>query len=145
MEIKRKIPAVEGFFTWPSAQPALIASRCRSCGSYSFPAYSTCINPGCTEKQVEQITLSRKGKLWTYTVHYYQPPQPFQAPEPFKPFGIGAVELPEGIKVLGMLTTIDPQFLKIGAEMELVIEKMNNDAEGVEYLTWKFAPVEGGA
>lgn len=142
MDLIRQIPAVEGFFTWPSEQPALIASHCVSCGSYSFPAFSTCINPHCLDKKVEQVTLSRKGKLWTYTIHHYQPPPPFISPEPFKPYGIGVVELPEGIKVLGMLTTIDPDALQVGADIELVVEALNTDAEGTAYLTWKFAPVK---
>lgn len=145
MDSKKQIPAVEGFFTWPSEQPTLIASHCVSCGNYSFPAFSTCINPACKDKRVEQVHLSRRGKLWTYTIHYYEPPPPFMSPQPFTPFGIGVVELPEGIKVLGMLTTIDPHVLQIGTEMELVVEPMNTDAEGNEYLTWKFAPIKGGA
>jgi uncharacterized OB-fold protein len=136
----KRIPAVEGLFTWPSEAPALIASHCLGCGTHAFPYYSTCINPACRDKRVEKTTLSRKGTLWTYTVHHYRPPPPFVAPEPFVPFAIGVVELPEGLKVVGMLTTTDPASLRIGAPMELVIDTLNVDAAGNELLTWKFAP-----
>ena len=58
-----------------------------------------------------------------------------------QPFGIGIIELPEGIKVLSMLTTSDPNALKIGMNMELLIEKMYEDEDGNERLTWKFRPI----
>ncbi len=140
MQEKKRIPAVEGLFTWPSDDPALIASRCQGCGTYAFPCYSTCINPACRDRRVEKVTLSRKGTLWTYTIHHYKPPAPFVASEPYTPFAIGVVELAEGLKVLGMLTVSDPESLRIGAAMELVIDKLNADEAGNELLTWKFAP-----
>jgi uncharacterized OB-fold protein len=142
MGTPKRIPAVEGFFTWPSERPALLASRCLSCGHTSFPAYSTCINPRCKDKRVEKVTLSSTGTLWSYTVHHYKPPPPFVAPEPFVPYGVGVVELPEGLKVVGLLTTTDPKQLQVGAPMQLVIETMNTDAQGTELLTWKFAPAK---
>ena len=137
----KKMPAVKGLFTWPSEEPRLIGSHCRSCNSYSFPKRSLCPNPNCRNKQVEEVLLNPKGKLWSYTVHYYQPPPPFKFNEPFKPFGIGVVELPEGIKILGMLTSSDLNSLKIGMNVELVVEKIYEDKEGNESVTWKFKPV----
>ncbi len=83
--------------------------------------------------------MSRRGKLWSYTVQYYPPP-PFRAPEPFVPFGIGLIELPEKIRVLGMLTESDPDKLKIGMEVELVLDKLYED-NGKEVITWKFRPI----
>jgi uncharacterized protein len=140
---KKEKPALEGLFSWPSETPALIGSRCRSCKTYVFPKSSTCSNPNCEEKQPEEVSLSTKGKLWSYTVHYYEPPPPFKYKEPFEPFGIGVIELPEGIKILSMLTTSDPKALKIGMDMELLIDKMYEDEEGNECLTWKFKPIRG--
>jgi len=139
--VRKQMPALEGLFTWPSDRPSLIGSRCKSCGTYCFPKNSMCPNPDCKNKEMEQMLLSRKGKLWSYTVHYYQPPPPFRASDPFMPFGVGVIELPEGLKVLSMLTTSDPNLLKIGMEMELLIDKMFEDKEGNEFLTWKFRPL----
>ena len=85
--------------------------------------------------------MSSRGKLWSYTVHHYEPPPPFKYEDPFEPFGAGIIELPEGIKVLSMLSTADISSLKIGMEMELLIDKMYEDEEGTEFLTWKFRPV----
>lgn len=58
--------------------------------------------------------------------------------DPFKPFGIGLVELPEGINVLGMLTTTEN--LKIGLEVELLVEGLYRDGDN-EVMTWKFRPL----
>jgi len=138
---EKKKPALEGFFTWPSDHPSLIASRCKSCATYSFPKKSMCPNPTCKDKEMEEVLLSRRGKLWSFTVHYYQVPPPFKGPDPFVPFGIGVIELPEGLKVLSMLTTSDPTALKIGMEMELLIDRIYEDQRGTEYLTWKFTPL----
>jgi len=36
-QVKERVPAIEGWFS-TGDEPALIGSRCRSCGNYSFPA-----------------------------------------------------------------------------------------------------------
>jgi uncharacterized OB-fold protein len=100
---KRQVSAVEGLFTWPADDPRLVASRCNSCGSIRFPSYETCHNPGCERTDVKEILLSRKGRIYSYTVQVYPPPAPFHTPNPFKPFGIALVELPEGLRVVGMI------------------------------------------
>ena len=113
-KISRKIPVVGGLFTWPAEQPQLIGTKCLSCGSYFFHKKMSCNNPACREKKVEEARLSPKGKLYSYTIQYYPPPSPFKYQEPFKPYGIGLVELSEGIMVTGMLTTGDRTSSKSG-------------------------------
>ncbi len=134
----KSIPVVEGLFNWPSDEPQIIGTRCQSCGSYYFPVKITCNNPDCKEKKVENISLSRHGKLYSYTVQYYPPPPPFHYDEPFKPYGIGIIELPEGLRVAGILTMADLDELKIGMDAEIVVEKLYEDNEGNEVVTYKF-------
>ncbi len=57
------------------------------------------------------------------------------------PFGVGYVELPEGIRVEARLTENDPDELRIGMEMELVVEKFIDDEDGNELMTFAFRPV----
>ena len=45
------------------------------------------------------------------------------------------------MRVEGRLTENDPEKLSIGMEMELVIEKFADDAEGNELVTFAFQPV----
>ncbi len=140
-QLKQQIPALEGFFTWPSDEPALIGSRCNSCGQYFFPKFVIQHNPACEDRQqVEEVKLSRKGTLWSYTIVHYEPPLPFRCIKPFKPYGLGVIELPEGIRLIGQLTGCDLDKLRSGIDVDLVIEKQYED-EGNEYMTWKFRPV----
>ena len=140
----QQVPIREGLFSWPSEQPQLIASRCVACGEVTFPQQDSC--PSCTERGAEEILLSRRGTLWTWTVQHFPPPAPpyigSADRESFVPFGVGYVELPEGIRVEGRLTVNDPAKLEIGMEMELVLEKFIDDEEGNELVTFAFQPVE---
>ena len=140
MTNSEKIPVIDGLFTLDEKEPRLIASKCKSCGTYYFPETVSCCNPECDNKEVERAHLSKRGKLWSYTVQYYPPPPPFKAPESFIPYGIGVVELAENIRVAGILTESDPEKLKVGMDVELILEQMYEE-EGKEFMTWKFRPV----
>ena len=135
---KRQYPIEEGLFTWPSDEPCLIGGRCKSCGTYFFPKFCTLHKPGCQQREVEEVLLSRRGKLESYTVQYYPPPPPFVSPEPFEPYAIGLVALPEGIEIPGMLTGVKIEDIKLHMDVELVVEKAWEDKEGNEALTWKW-------
>ena len=94
MTEKTKAPAVEGLFTMDPRDPRLLGTQCRACGTYFFPAERTfCRNPSCDRADLEEVPLSSKGKVWSYTSASYKPPPPFVAKEPFEPFAIAAVEL----------------------------------------------------
>jgi len=58
------------------------------------------------------------------------------------PFGMGVVELPEGVRVITRLTESDPGALEAGLAMELRIVPLHRDAEGQDVVTYAFAPVE---
>jgi len=137
---KKQIPIVEGVFTWPSDDPSLIGSRCEACGEHFFPKVKLCQNPDCSNKSdVKEVLLSKSGKLWSYTLQHYAPPPPYRGPVPLI---IGLMELPENLKVMGQLTGCREEDLKIGMDMELVIEKLFEDEEGKEVVTWKFRPAQ---
>jgi uncharacterized OB-fold protein len=135
-----EIPLAAGLYTWPSASPQLIGSRCTRCREVAFPAQASC--PACTSEQVEEILLSRRGELWTWTIQRFPPPPPWIGdPATFAPYGVGYVELPEGIRVEARLTTADPDELRIGRAMELVIDKFAENDAGQALMTFAFAPV----
>jgi uncharacterized OB-fold protein len=110
----------------------------------SFPSQASC--PACTGRSVEEIRLSRRGKLWTWTIQRFPPTvPPYAGPadrESFVPFGVGYVELPEGIRVEARLTEHDPEKLAIGMDMELVLERFGSDAQGNDVVTFAFRPLE---
>lgn len=136
-----RVPIADGLFTFPSPAPQLIASRCSACGELAFPSQQSCA--ACAGDRTEEILLSRRGVLWTWTVQRFPPPAPpfAGAGEGFVPFGVGYVELPEGIRVEARLTENDPRHLAIGMPMELVLEPFDTDAAGNERLTFAFRPL----
>ena len=141
---KKRVPCLEGLFTMPPEEPRLLANKCKSCGDIFFPKVESCRNPYCKKTEpLEDISLSRRAKLYSYTVNYYAPPPPFHAPDPFVPFATGAVDLPEGIRIPGQIAAgYDEHNLKIGMEMELILDKLYDDEEtGNEVMCWKWKPV----
>lgn len=139
--MNKQIPIKEGLFTWPSPAPQLIGGKCTACGAVHFPRQNNC--QACAGREVEALPLSRRGKLWTWTIQNFVPPvPPYTGPvEGFKPFGVGYIELPDGVVVEGRLTERDAGKLKIGMEMELVLETFRTDAQGNDILSYAFAPV----
>jgi hypothetical protein len=142
------VPAVEGWFTTDPDRPALIGTRCTTCGTYSFPRETSfCKNPACTGREFDEVELSRRGVIWSYTNACYQPPPPYvPTTDPFEPFAIAAVELAEEkMVVLGQLVPgVDIGDLSVGTEVELVLDTLFEDDEH-EYLVWKWRPVSEGA
>jgi uncharacterized OB-fold protein len=141
----KRVPVVEGVFAETADGPRLLGSRCIACRTVYFPRSPVCRNPACKEKAVEDYNLSPRGKLWTYTVQYYKPPAPARFDDPFAPYGVGFIDLPEGIRVLSMMSTPDPESLRIGMDVELVLEALYHADDGSEVITWKFRPVAEGA
>ena len=135
-------PAIEGWFT-TGPEPALVGSRCTTCGSTFFPRTAGfCRNPACAGEEFEDAVLSRRGRVWSYTDAQYQPPAPYiAASEPYEPFALAAVELPEGIVVLGQVATgYGVADLQVGREVELVVEPLYTDDTGPRTI-WRWRPV----
>ncbi len=142
MGASRRVPVVDGLFTETGEGPRLQGSKCPACGAHYFPRTGACNNPDCTGGATEEVALSPGGKLWSYTIQYYPPPPPFRFEQPFTPYAIGLVELPEGLRVLGMVSTDNPEGLRVGLDVELVLEKLYCNEDGDEMMTWKFRLVE---
>lgn len=93
----------------------LLGSRCSNCGETTLGKNSVC--PNCGRDTVSELPLSAQGTLWTYTVVRHKPPGNYQGPDPFVPFGLGLVELPEGLRVMSPIEC-DLDRLKIGLKLE---------------------------
>ena len=117
--------------------PHLIGGRCAACSTVTFPRSEAC--PRCAGEDIAEEPLGRRGTLWTWTVQGFPPKSPPYAgatgPD-FEPFAVGYVELPGQVKVEARLTSTAPEALRIGAELELVLLPLADDA-----VTFAFAPV----
>jgi len=136
-----QVPVAEGIFTFPSDEPQLIGSRCIACGIVTFPVQDAC--PRCASTDMAEHLLARRGRLWAWTTQEFPPPAPPYAGasgKAFVPFAVGYVELGD-VKVETRLTTSDPETLRHGMEMELVLEPFRIDDEGNEVMTFAFGPL----
>jgi hypothetical protein len=141
----KQIPGVNGLFVGPAHEAHLVVSKCKTCGTVSFPKSLVCRNPRCGKKMdVEESLLSRRGELISFTVVHYPPLPPYVAPDPFVPFPIGEVKFSEGIAVIGQMVECANEDLKIGMEVEVVLGKLFEDAKGNDVMGWKFRPVSKG-
>ena len=99
--------------------PQLRGSRCEHCETVAFPASVTCQR--CGGSETTEIDLSTTGTVWTATIQRFPPKSPPYVPPAggFRPYAVGYVELPEGVKVEALLDGTSPTDL-IGREVVLV-------------------------
>ncbi|WP_225821840.1 Zn-ribbon domain-containing OB-fold protein [Streptomyces naphthomycinicus] len=139
-------PAVTGWFTGEGDGFRLLGTRCTACTSVFFPREDTrCRNPHCAGGPLEEVPLSRRGRIWSYTDSRYRPPSPYVSNQelPWEPYALIAVELAaERIVVLGQavpgVTVAD---LTVGMEVEIVPGVLHED-EGTEttWTIWHWRP-----
>ena len=133
---RKQISINEKLFKLPSPgeEPHLAGVKCRNCGEFFFPKRTRCIN--CFAEEMDEVALSKKGKIYAYTIVHNATPG-YTGP---LPYGVGAIELPEGIVILSPLTQCDFDKLEVGTAVELVIEKLYEDENGNDVMSYKFRP-----
>jgi len=116
-----------------SEKPHLIGSKCKFCGEYFFPKRVIC--PNCLKDETpEEVILSNKGKLYTYCI-VKAAPLGFSAP-----YAVGYVDLPEGLRIFSPIAEGDRGKLKLGLELELIVDKIREDETGQAVYGYKFKP-----
>ena len=116
--------------------PALLGSRCPQCGEHFYPPRYVCLN--CFHEGLEEVALSTHGELYTFTIARAALPGTLMTP----PYVIAQVRLPDGVSVATGLTDVDPETVRIGMPLELVVEKALVDSEGNDLMTFKFRPAK---
>jgi uncharacterized OB-fold protein len=106
-----------------------IGGRCKVCGYVSTLPLRVC--PECRKKgQFENIELSKKGTIFTFTQEWYYP-----SPEP--PTTLAVVDLDSGGRVYCQLTDCsDPSQVKIGMPVEMTLRKYH-EAINLPHYYWK--------
>jgi uncharacterized OB-fold protein len=114
--------------------PSLAGSRCPGCGAHFFPARHVC--SGCLTEDLDLVPLSRTGTIYTFTVVRQSTPD-FTAP-----YLLGYVDLPEGVRVLGLLVGLGEGKATIGMTVTLATQPKGTDADGCEIVGYCFRPAE---
>ena len=125
------------------AGPRLLGSRCSGCDSVYFPRAATCRNPECAGGVLEATALPPRGTLYSYTIQHYQPPPLFRMDD-WRPYAIGLVEFDGGVRVMGMLSRVALDEIRIGDAYVLDGATLFVDEAGCEVRTHVFAPQAQG-
>lgn len=129
---RQKTPLRQELFTQDAEGAALLASRCNICDQVFFPKRQRCLD--CPNQDMEPMLLRGTCNLYTFTIVY----MPTEHYDP--PYAIGWVEFPEGVRVFGQIKDWERQPLKIGMNMELVIDTLWEE-EDKEIIGYKFRPL----
>lgn len=112
----------------------LVGGRCPKCGALTFPRRLLC--PQCHAATPEAVSLSRRGKLFRFTISR------MPLPNLPAPYALGTVELPEGVKVFARFKGWTEGGLRAGMEMEFEEAVLKRDSEGREVVGYVFRPVK---
>jgi len=133
--VAEKVWIREGIVIEGPEGETLAGSQCKACGQIFFPkAEQVCLN--CLEGPLEDLPLSRKGKLCSYTV-VHMPASGFQPP-----YAVGFVDLPEGVRVFTPLEMEEGKAFKEGMEMEVRVGTLWEEGDK-EVMGFKFAAAGG--
>ena len=135
------VPVIEGLFRDTAEGPRLLGSRCAGCGVPYFPTTAICHNPDCDDSKIEDATFGPHGTIWSLAMQDYPPPPPAKYDEPYTPYTMGVVDLTDGLRVIGRISTDDPKSVEIGQKVELILDPICHTEDGNAVITWKFRPV----
>lgn len=140
-DTKKTIPLKEGLWAETGThdgQPHLLGHRCLNCGEVFFPRKENGICTNCHSTKLEAMELSRKGKIFSFSVVMLRPPGDYYRGD--VPYALGYVALEEGVQVEALFTDCKPDDIRIGMDMELKLEKLHDDEAGNTVITYKFRP-----
>lgn len=112
---------------------SLVGTHCEVCAEISFPPKPVC--PRCGGERLKEVPISKTGTLHTYARSIMGPS------DMEKPYVMGFIDLPEGIRLYSLITDCDYESLKIGMPMEMVIGSVKKDATGNDVLSYMFRTI----
>ncbi|OFX16061.1 hypothetical protein A3K71_05115 [archaeon RBG_16_50_20] len=98
------------------------ASKCRKCGSLSFPPVADCST--CLSSEPEWMEIEGEGEIETFTHIMIRPKNFAESP----PYTVAVAKMKEGVKILAWVTNPEYSKLKTGAKVRLVTEKSETGA-----------------
>lgn len=138
-----QVPIAEGMLALEPGPPRMLASHCPRCEARAYPVQSGCAR--CGSVDLETITLSPAGTIWTWTSQEFRPiSPPYAGPEAFTPYYVGFVEVAEGLCVEARLTGFGDRPPRIGEQVTLVAIPLRTDDAGNEIVIPAFTPNDSG-
>ena len=114
--------------------PTLVGLQCGDCGTKAFPPAMVC--PECMSENVDDVTLSGHGSLYTWSVVHV-------APSGWKvPYIAGYVDLPEGVRVFAHVVGAEPAMLEMDMDVMLTTAVLGENDNG-PVKSYAFTPTVG--
>jgi uncharacterized OB-fold protein len=137
------LPFRAGFLAGDLANAAEIrlgGSRCKACGIALFGKRHRCEN--CSSPDLDHVSFSPTGTIYTYTVQRYAPPPPHSLPvTPWHPRPIAWIDLDDnGPRILGPIAC-PPEQVSIGMAVRVDCQIGWIDATGADVMAYGFVPV----
>ena len=118
---------------WDAARKGeLVLQKCLDCNKFIF--YPRIFCPHCHSDALTWVKASGKGKVYTYTVVFSNPPSAFLQDIPFI---IAIIKLAEGVQMLSNIVGCRPEEVTCDMPVEVVFEKLND-----EFTLPKFKPIQ---
>jgi 3-oxo-4,17-pregnadiene-20-carboxyl-CoA hydratase alpha subunit len=108
------------YFWEGTALGELRIQRCGGCGLLRHPPGPMC--PECGATKPIHLVSDGVGEVYSYVVHHHP-----RVPGRETPFVVALVELDEGVRMLGELTGVDPDDVRVGLPVEVVFTKVDDD------------------
>ena len=107
----------------------LEVAKCDGCGKVHFPPRLVCNE--CNGRNFTNTVLPKNGKIVTFTNIHVGPPN-FSLQEPFV---VAIVEMTDGTRLTCQVTDCDAEEVEIGASVEMVFRKIQEDthADIIQY------------
>ncbi|MGW7514760.1 bifunctional MaoC family dehydratase N-terminal/OB-fold nucleic acid binding domain-containing protein [Streptomyces sp. NPDC054796] len=104
------------------ARHQLLIQRCDACAALRFPWLPGC--NACGSQDWSTVEASGRGTVFSYVVMHHPP---FPAFDP--PYAVALVELVEGVRVLGGVTGVPYDKVRIGMAAELEFRRVDEELE----------------
>ena len=111
----------------PDGLQVLLGSRCDACEQVCFPVAPVC--PACAGENLRTVELSRSGQLYAWS-RVHVGPRTLD-----RPFTLGFVDLPEGVRVLAR---IQGEELQPGQAVTLGTDRIGTAADGTPLHNFVF-------
>ncbi len=113
----------------------LEAVKFKKSGQTYFPPRQ--VDPTNGDTECEKVILPETGKVVTYTVIRVAPAQWSD----LSPYAIAIAELTDGTRLMGQMTDVDVEKVKIGMEVRIEFRRVQTEgSHGVLSYGYKFVP-----
>ena len=133
----KPLPVVDYLKIPDDADPYLEGHKCGACGAMFLGERAVCSKCGARD-QMQAVTLSNRGKLYSYSIVY----RSFPGIE--VPYISAVIDLDDGATLKGNLINVEPDPANI--EFDMPVEVVFDDAlgrkdrDGNSYLSYFFQP-----